>query len=47
MWGGMDIIVDPYTSAQAATVNVTINTFADNAVRHAASFAWSADSGAQ
>ena len=47
MWGGMDVVIDPYTSAQTATVNVTINAFIDVAVRHAASFAWSTDSGAQ
>lgn len=47
MWGGLDLVVDPYTSAQTASVNVTINAFIDNAVRHAASFCWSTDSGAQ
>jgi hypothetical protein len=47
MWGGLDIVIDPYTSAQTASVNVTTNAFADNAVRHTASFAWSTDSGAQ
>jgi hypothetical protein len=47
MWGGLDIVVDPYTNAQTATINVTINAYVDNAVRHAASFAWSTDSAAQ
>jgi hypothetical protein len=47
MWGGLDIVIDPYTSAQQATINVTVNAFVDNAVRHAASFAWSTDSAAQ
>ena len=47
MWGGMDAVIDPYTSAQTATVNVTINAFIDVAVRHAASFAWSTDAGNQ
>jgi hypothetical protein len=47
MWGGWDVVIDPYTSAQTATVNVTINAFIDNAVRHAASFAWSTDAGNQ
>ncbi len=47
MWGGLDIVIDPYTSAQTASINVTVNAFVDNAVRHAASFAWSTDSAAQ
>jgi hypothetical protein len=47
LWGGMDCIIDPYTSATEAKVNVVINAFVDHAVRHAASFAWSTDSGAQ
>ena len=47
MWGGWDVVIDPYTSAETATVNVTINAFIDAAVRHAAGFAWSTDSGAQ
>ena len=47
MWGGYDVIVDPYTTATSATVNITVNTFVDNCVRHPASFAWSTDSGAQ
>jgi hypothetical protein len=47
MWGGWDVVVDPFTSAQTSKVNVGINAFIDNAVRDAASFAWSMDSGAQ
>ena len=47
MWGGWDVVIDLFTSAQTATVNVTINAFIDVAVRHAASFGWSTDSGAQ
>jgi len=47
MWGGWDLVVDPYTNASTATVNITINAFVDNAVRHAQSFTWSTDSGAQ
>ena len=35
-WGGWDVVIDPYTSAQTATVNMTINVFIDNAVRHTA-----------
>ena len=46
MWGGYDIVIDPYTSAGQATVNVYVNTFVDHCVRHEASFAWSTDTGA-
>lgn len=47
MWGGFDVVVDPYTNATSATVNVVVNSFVDVAVRHAASFAWSTDAGNQ
>jgi HK97 family phage major capsid protein len=47
MWGGYDVVVDPYTGAGNATVNIFINAFVDNCVRHAASFAWSVDPGNQ
>lgn len=47
MWGGYDVIVNPYSRDTDAAVRVTVNTFGDVAVRHAASFCWSADSGAQ
>lgn len=47
MWGGWDITVDPFSQAATATVNVIVNTFVDNIVRHAGSFCWSTDSGAQ
>lgn len=47
MWGGIDVMVNPYTNDTEATVRVTVNAFVDVGVRHAASFAWSTDSGAQ
>jgi hypothetical protein len=47
MWGGLDIVVDPFTSALQATINVTVNAFIDNVVRHIGSFAWSSDAANQ
>lgn len=47
LWGGYDVIVDPFTQATDGTNRVTVNTFGDVAVRHAASYCVSADSGAQ
>jgi len=47
MWGGYDFIVNPYTLDTQGEVRVTCNTYGDVAVRHAQSFCWSADSGAQ
>jgi HK97 family phage major capsid protein len=38
-WGGLDIIVDPYTAASTAQVNVYIHSFWDVLCRHAQSFA--------
>ena len=38
-WGGLDILVDPYTSGKAGMVNVYAVSFWDVAVRHAKSFA--------
>lgn len=38
-WAGVDIVVDPYTRAKDATVQVIINSFWDIALRHAQSFA--------
>jgi HK97 family phage major capsid protein len=38
-WGGLDIIVDPYTAAKSAQINVFIHSFWDVLVRHAESFA--------
>ena len=45
-WGGVDVTLDKYSSAQAGTVNVILNAFVDSAVRRAASFACSTGSGA-
>ena len=47
LWGGLDIVVNPYTRDTDAVVRITVNTWGDLAVRHAASFAVSSDSGAQ
>ena len=38
-WGGLDIIVDPYTAAGKAQVKIWTNSWWDVAVRHAQSFA--------
>lgn len=47
MWGGYDFIVNPYTLDTQGEVRVTCNTYGDVAVRHAQSFAVSADRGNQ
>jgi HK97 family phage major capsid protein len=47
IFGGFDVVIDPYTLAKKAEVVITVNEFIDVAVRHAASFVCSADSGAQ
>lgn len=39
MWGGLDIMVDPYTGSTSGTVRVIALQDVDVAVRHAASFA--------
>ncbi len=38
-WGGMDVVVDPFSLATTNLTRVTTNTYADVGVRHAASFA--------
>lgn len=38
-WGGVQLIVDPYSLATTGSVRVTANTFFDVGVRHSASFA--------
>jgi HK97 family phage major capsid protein len=38
-WGGLDIVIDPYTGAKANKLIITINTLWDIAVRHPESFA--------
>jgi HK97 family phage major capsid protein len=37
-WGGVDVIVDPYTGAAKDVINVTANTYLDGIVRRAGSF---------
>lgn len=39
MWGGLDLIVDPYTLATSGDIRVVNNQYADIALRNAASFA--------
>lgn len=46
-WAGVDVTVDPYTSARTGQVNVTIQKFVDMVVRQGKAFAISTDSGAQ
>ena len=38
-WAGIDLVVDPYTRAKEATIQLVINSWWDLAVRHAESFA--------
>jgi len=38
-WGGLDMVVDPYTQATNNLVRIVANTYADVGVRHAESFA--------
>jgi len=45
-WDGLDVVVDPYTSAEQALSRIVVNTLTDNGVRHAESFAASTDTGA-
>lgn len=40
-WGGLDIMVNPYTRAKEATVEVIVNSFWDVAVEHPVAFALS------
>lgn len=47
MWGGLQVIVDPYTLADKDEVKITYNTYNDFAVRHPQAFCVSADSAAQ
>lgn len=37
-WGGLDIVVDPYTKAKNNMIAITVNSFWDIAVRHPESF---------
>jgi len=47
MWGGMEVIVDIYTKAKNAEVEITFNTWGDYAIRHPQAFVVSADAGNQ
>lgn len=38
-WAGIDLVIDPYTSAKNALVTLVVNSWWDIAVKHAASFA--------
>ena len=38
LFGGTDLIVDPYSSASSAIVKITTHTFADIAMRHPEAF---------
>jgi hypothetical protein len=38
MWGGLDILVDPYTASTTGTVRIVAMQSVDVAVRHAVSF---------
>lgn len=38
-WAGLDIVLDPYTSAKSNQVNIVINSFWDIVIRQAAAFA--------
>jgi len=47
MWGGLDLVVNPYTRAKQAEIEITVNTWIDVALRHAQSFCVSTDAGNQ
>jgi HK97 family phage major capsid protein len=47
LWGGYDIVVDPFTKAGNGEVVLTVNTWGDVAIRHPQCFAASSDSAAQ
>jgi len=40
-WGGIDLIVDPYSLATQGMIRITINTYWDMVLRHGQSFAYS------
>lgn len=46
-WGGLDIVLDPYTLARNAEWILTINAWMDVALRHGPSFCISTDAGNQ
>lgn len=47
IWGGFDVVVDPFSQAPNAEIRIVMNTWGDVAVRHPQCFAVSSDSGAQ
>jgi len=47
MWGGLDILVNPFTRSKEAVVEITTNAWMDVMVRHQGSFAYSVDAGDQ
>ena len=47
VWGGLDVVVDPFTLAGNAEYQITVNTWYDFALRHPQAIIVSADSGAQ
>ena len=47
MWGGYDVVVNPYSLDINAEVRITVNCFIDVAIRHPQSFCVTADSAAQ
>lgn len=46
-FAGLDIVVDPYSGARSAQVQITANAWRDFGLRHPAAFTISSDSGAQ
>lgn len=47
LWGGYDVVVDPFTLAKNAEVVITMNTWGDVALRHPQCFCVSADAANQ
>jgi len=47
MWGGLDIIVDPYTLSRKAEISVVVHSWIDSVLRHPQSFCVSIDAGNQ
>src|ERR1700690_304526 len=47
IWGGLDIVVNPYTRSKETIVEVTTNSWMDVMVDHQQSFAYSVDAGDQ
>ncbi len=47
IWGGLDVVVDPFGKKKNAEIEITMNTWGDFAVRHAQAFCASVDAGNQ